>query len=77
MALNLCGEGTVTISGETQETDDLVIGRPLGQVFMLAAGTEPELRAKKEMQIFVACCPPEYFRSPCPSPSPTWTIRKW
>ena len=33
--------------------------RPLGQVFMLAAGTEPELRAKKEMQIFVACCPPE------------------
>ncbi|CAK9056465.1 unnamed protein product [Durusdinium trenchii] len=70
MALNLCGEGTVTISGETQEVTP-------GKVFMLAAGTEPELRAKKEMQIFVACCPPEYFRSPCPSPSPTWTIRKW
>jgi len=29
------------------------------QVFMLAAGAEPELHAKTKMEIFVASCPPE------------------
>ena len=31
------------------------------QVFMLAAGAEPELHAKTKMEIFVACCPPEFL----------------
>lgn len=28
---------------------------------MLAAGAEPELHAKTKMEIFVACCPPEFL----------------
>lgn len=55
MALNLKGHGTVTISGETRD-----IGP--GKVFMLAAGVEPEIHAKTEMDVFVACCPPQYFK---------------
>lgn len=61
MALNLSGCGNVTISGETQEVTP-------GKVFMLAAGAEPELHAKTKMEIFVASCPPEFFKSPSPSP---------
>lgn len=68
MALNLSGCGTVTISGERKEVAP-------GKVFMLAAGAEPELHAKTKMEIFVACCPPEFFKSP--NPSPTVTARKW
>ena len=29
------------------------------QVFMLAAGVEPEIQAMTEMDVFVACCPPQ------------------
>mmetsp|Transcript_30841 Transcript_30841/g.71231 ORF Transcript_30841/g.71231 Transcript_30841/m.71231 type:complete len:571 (-) Transcript_30841:118-1830(-) len=61
MALNLKGFGTVTISGETREITP-------GKVFMLAAGVEPDIRAKTEMDVFVASCPPQYFRAPQCSP---------
>ena len=27
---------------------------------MLAAGVEPEIHAKTEMDVFVACCPPQW-----------------
>eukprot|EP00930_Biecheleria_cincta_P057320 TRINITY_DN43283_c0_g1_i1.p1 TRINITY_DN43283_c0_g1~~TRINITY_DN43283_c0_g1_i1.p1 ORF type:complete len:565 (-),score=103.75 TRINITY_DN43283_c0_g1_i1:111-1652(-) len=49
------GSGSVTISGDTQE-----IGP--GKVFMLAAGVEPEVTVSAELDIFVACCPPQYFK---------------
>ena len=28
---------------------------------MLAAGVEPEIHAKTEMDVFVACCPPQWL----------------
>ncbi|CAE7576794.1 Mpi [Symbiodinium natans] len=62
MALNLKGAGTVTISGETRDVTP-------GKVFMFAAGVEPEIHAKTEMDVFVACCPPQYFQTPHASPA--------
>eukprot|EP00931_Biecheleriopsis_adriatica_P009618 TRINITY_DN110687_c0_g1_i1.p1 TRINITY_DN110687_c0_g1~~TRINITY_DN110687_c0_g1_i1.p1 ORF type:complete len:561 (-),score=125.48 TRINITY_DN110687_c0_g1_i1:21-1703(-) len=57
MAFACKGHGTVTISGESQEI-------ATGKVFMLAAGVEPEITAKNDLDVFVACCPPQYFRPP-------------
>lgn len=64
MAFVCKGKGSVTISGDTQE-----IGP--GKVFMLAAGVEPEVLVTEEVDIFVACCPPQYFRPTTRKPTGT------
>lgn len=54
MAFALRGEGSLTISGETTVLEP-------GVVFLMGAGAEGEIMAARDLDIFVACCPPNYF----------------
>jgi len=49
------GTGSVKISGETT-----VLGP--GVVFLLGAGVDAYLEAHDDLNVFVACCPPHYFK---------------
>mmetsp|Transcript_51085 Transcript_51085/g.121369 ORF Transcript_51085/g.121369 Transcript_51085/m.121369 type:complete len:541 (+) Transcript_51085:112-1734(+) len=55
-AIVLCyhGAGSVAMSEETVPLSP-------GVCFMLAAGVEPEIQAESDLDVFVACCPPQYF----------------
>ncbi|CAJ1400722.1 unnamed protein product [Effrenium voratum] len=55
LALNLSGFGSISSAGERQE-----IGA--GKVLLLPPGSEPTFEADSNMEIFVACCPPQYFQ---------------
>lgn len=54
MAFALRGEGYLNLSGETTVLEP-------GVVFLLGAGAEGEIEAGTNLDIFVACCPPNYF----------------
>merc|ERR1712187_1057696 len=54
MAFTLQGEGKVNITGENQTLS-------AGVVFLLAAGVNADISAAKDLDVFVACCPPRYF----------------
>mmetsp|Transcript_43168 Transcript_43168/g.92077 ORF Transcript_43168/g.92077 Transcript_43168/m.92077 type:complete len:553 (-) Transcript_43168:39-1697(-) len=57
MAFALRGNGSVTISGEKDAIEP-------GAVFFLAAGADVTLQAAdKDLHVFVACCPPHYFKN--------------
>jgi len=61
------GSGRVCISGDT-------VALSPGVVFFLAAGVDADLKANEELEVFAACCPPQYFNPPVrkksASPSP-------
>jgi len=50
------GSGSVKISGETTELAP-------GVVFLLGAGVDADFKATDHLHIFVACCPPQYFKN--------------
>jgi len=52
----LCYRG----AGIVHMSDENVPLEP-GVCFLLAAGAEPEIEAETELDVFVACCPPQYF----------------
>mmetsp|Transcript_18903 Transcript_18903/g.52046 ORF Transcript_18903/g.52046 Transcript_18903/m.52046 type:complete len:570 (+) Transcript_18903:64-1773(+) len=55
LAFTCRGQGSVVICGEKEDL------KP-GVVFMLGAGVDADLSADTELDVFVACCPPHYFK---------------